>query len=167
MTSAWCDASALIRGSTVAGPSHVLTCVARSGKRTQHQCRHSQCSTAPERALEQLVPCASEPETAKPAQFNSKPYCRYSLHPEKRGQRLATVKAAYQVQFCAAASKDRPRYPIRPKQVVKTSKLAVVERNLSQILGEMLPKGDEYPKCPPGLCLVRVLEDQHHPYWVR
>ena len=30
--------------------------------------------------------------------------------------------------------------------------------------GGTLPKGDEYPKCPPGLCLVRVLEDQHHPY---
>ena len=33
--------------------------------------------------------------------------------------------------------------------------------------GNTTKKGDEYPKCPPGLCLVRVLEDQHHPYWVR
>ena len=33
--------------------------------------------------------------------------------------------------------------------------------------GEHYKKGDEYPNAPPGLCLVRVLEDQHHPYWVR
>ena len=51
---------------------------------TQHQCRRSHCSTARERAPVQPVPSASEPETAKLAQFSAKPQCRCPLHPEKR-----------------------------------------------------------------------------------
>ena len=52
---------------------------------TQRQCRHSHCSTAPERAPVQPVPSAREPVIAKPAQFSSRPQCRYPLHPVKRG----------------------------------------------------------------------------------
>ena len=85
-------------------------------QKTQHQCRHSHCSTAPERVLEQPLPCASEPETAKPAQFSAKPQCRYPLHPEKRVAATTTVKAAYQVQYSAAASRIDPGTQIdRPK----------------------------------------------------
>ena len=56
------------------GQSHVLTCVAKSWHK----------DTAPESTPVQPVPCASEPETAKPAQFSAKPQCRYHLRPEKR-----------------------------------------------------------------------------------
>ena len=52
---------------------------------TQHQCRHSHCSTAPKRAPVQPVPSAREPVMAKPTQFGSKPQCRHPLHPVKRG----------------------------------------------------------------------------------
>ena len=93
---------------------------------TQCQCRHSHCSTAPERALVQLVPSACEPVTAKPAQFGSRPQCKYPLHPVKRRQRPTTVKAAYQVQGSAATSKDRPRYQDRPTKGRERPKLAVV-----------------------------------------
>ena len=42
----------------------------------------------------------------------------------------------------------------------------MVERILSRILGESYPREMNTPM-PPGLCVVKVLEDQHHPYWVR
>ena len=52
---------------------------------TQRQCRHSHCSTAPERAPVQPIPSVREPVMAKPAQFGSRPQCRYPLYPVKRG----------------------------------------------------------------------------------
>ena len=121
---------------------------------TQHQCRHSHCSTAPERAPEQPVPCASEPETAKPAQFSAKPQCRYPLHPVKRGAATGHSEGSLP---SAVAAQQRPRIDpgtkIDQPKAVKTSRLAVVERNLSQILGEMLPKREMNTRMPPWLVL--------------
>ena len=151
MTSAWRDASAprtRVNGCRLV--THADVCGQEPGIRTQHQCRHSHCSTAPEcaRQSSQYRVRVSQRRPNRPSSVPNRsagtPYTRRSAW-----QRPTTVKAAYQVQ-CSAAQRPRidPGTQIRPKSKWKTFRLAVVERNLSQILGEMLPKGDEYPNAP-------------------
>ena len=77
------------------------------------------------------------------------PYTRRSVW-----QRPTTVKAAYLVQCSVVQQRPRidPGAKIDRPKAVKTSRLAVVERNLSQILGEHYQR--EMNTCmPPWLVL--------------
>ena len=135
---------------------------------TQHQCRHSQCSTAPERAPEQPVPCASEPETAKPAQFSSRPHCRYPLHPVKRGAATGHSEGSLPSAVLRSSVQGSTQVPNSTRPSGENIQVGGGGKDFEPDTGgNTTKKGDEYLKCPPGLCLVRVLEDQHHPYWVR
>ena len=71
------------------------------------------------------------------------------------GQRPTNISGSYPLQESArsaAATKDRPRYQDRPTQSSAKPRLAVVERILSQILGERYPRKMN-TQMPPWLVL--------------